>query len=274
MESFVLKWHSFKENVTGSFSKLRKEEDFVDVILVTDDNQSFKGHKVVLSAASDFFKSILRRADHSNPLIYLCGVEYGQLVHIMDYIYEGEIQIQQRDLDKFLEVAQKLKIAGLLYEYNKQQQDLLMEESVVEPIIASEEVKNTMIINPCSMVDEHSERDVEDILLNSSLLTNNKENQRPMLKIKIPSIPSKSEILDAVNKIIVKIQANHWLCSVCKQSFKSSRDLRRHAEIHIDGIALPCQGCGKIFKTSWALRCHEKRCKVGPENGLKLQYDF
>ena len=51
----------------------------------------------------------------------------------------------------------------------KQQQDLIMEESVVEPIIASEEVKNTMIINPCSIVDEHehSERDVEDKLLNT-----------------------------------------------------------------------------------------------------------
>ena len=83
MESFVLKWNSFKENVTGSFSKLRKEEEFCDVILMTEDDQSFKAHKVVLSTASDFFNSILRRADHSKPLIYLCGVEYGQLVQIV-----------------------------------------------------------------------------------------------------------------------------------------------------------------------------------------------
>ncbi len=126
MESFVLKWHSFKENVTGSFSKLRKYEVFFDVILMTEDDQSFYAHKVVLSAASDFFKRILRKADHSKPLIYLCGVEYGQLVHILDYIYEGEIKIQQRDLNKFLVVAQKLKIAGLLCEDNEQHKDLIM----------------------------------------------------------------------------------------------------------------------------------------------------
>ena len=91
MESFVLKWHSFKENLTGSFRKLRKDEDFFDVILVTEDDQSFKAHKVVLSAASDFFKSIFKRADHSKPLLYLCGVEYGQLAHIMNYICDCEV---------------------------------------------------------------------------------------------------------------------------------------------------------------------------------------
>ena len=65
------------------------------------------------------------------------------------------------------------------------------------------------------MVDKHGVdnhirvRDAEDKLLNSSLLTNNKDTQRPMSKIERPPILSKSEIREAVNKIIVKIQTNH-----------------------------------------------------------------
>ena len=31
----------------------------------------------------------------------------------MDYIYEGEVQLLQDDLDSFLEIANKLKIGGL-----------------------------------------------------------------------------------------------------------------------------------------------------------------
>ena len=33
---------------------------------------------------------------------------------ILDYIYQGEVQIYQEHLDSFLEVAQKLKIEGLI----------------------------------------------------------------------------------------------------------------------------------------------------------------
>ena len=39
MEKFCLKWNDFQANVSKSFSALRKEEDFYDVTLVTDDEQ-------------------------------------------------------------------------------------------------------------------------------------------------------------------------------------------------------------------------------------------
>ena len=114
MEKFNLKWNDFQVNVSNSFSTLRKENDFYDVNLVSDDNQVVSAHKIVLSASSEFFKSILRKVDHSKPMIYLNGVESKELNHILDYIYEGEVQLFQGDLDNFLGVAQKLKINGLI----------------------------------------------------------------------------------------------------------------------------------------------------------------
>ena len=41
-------------------------------------------------------------------------MDYKDLNHILDYIYEGQVQLYQEDLDSFLEVAQKLKINGLI----------------------------------------------------------------------------------------------------------------------------------------------------------------
>ena len=124
MERFCLKGNDFQANVSNSFSTLRKENDFYDVSLVSDDDKVVSAHKVVLSASSEFFKSILRKADHSKPMIYLSGVRSTDLNCILDYIYEGEVQLYQEDLDNFLDVAQKLKINGLIgggVEYEKEE---------------------------------------------------------------------------------------------------------------------------------------------------------
>ena len=61
MEKFNLKWNEFQLNVTKSFNCLRKEKDFFDVTLVSDDEEHIAAHKVVLSASSEFFKNILKK---------------------------------------------------------------------------------------------------------------------------------------------------------------------------------------------------------------------
>ena len=114
MEKFCLKWNDFQLNASKSFGVLRREKDFFDVTLVSDDEVQVSAHKVVLSACSSFFKSILKNNPHSHPLLYLGGVSSENLSFIMDYIYQGEVQIFQTSLDSFLDAAQKLKIDGLL----------------------------------------------------------------------------------------------------------------------------------------------------------------
>ena len=49
-EKYCLKWNDFQETVAGSLSLLKKEEDFFDVTLVSEDQTQIKAHKVVLSA--------------------------------------------------------------------------------------------------------------------------------------------------------------------------------------------------------------------------------
>ena len=113
-EKFCLKWNDFRSVVSQSFSVLRQEADFYDVTLVTDDHTQISAHKLVLSASSDLFKSILRKNHLSHPLLYLSGVDSTSLGFVLDYIYQGEVEIYQNELDNFLEVAQKMKIDGLL----------------------------------------------------------------------------------------------------------------------------------------------------------------
>jgi len=118
-DNFCLRWNDFAENVSGAFKELRTESDFFDVTLACTDSGSktLQAHKVILSACSNFFKSTFRQQTnankHPNPYIYLRGVTYNDLTSILDFIYNGEVNVAQEDLNSFLAVAEELQIKGL-----------------------------------------------------------------------------------------------------------------------------------------------------------------
>ena len=113
MEKFCLKWSEYHNNIGAAFIDLRAEQDFFDVTLACEDSQ-VEAHKVVLSACSPFFRNILKRNPHQHPLIYLRGVQYKDLTSILDFMYQGQVNIAQTDLNSFLTVAEELKIKGLV----------------------------------------------------------------------------------------------------------------------------------------------------------------
>ena len=83
------------------------------VTLATDDGQNIKAHKIVLSAGSNFFADIFLRSDHSNMLIYLKGIHSARLEQVLDFIYNGEANIGQEDINEFLETGKELQVKGL-----------------------------------------------------------------------------------------------------------------------------------------------------------------
>ena len=84
-EKFCLRWNDFESNISGAFRELREDKDFFDVTLACDDDQ-MQAHKVILSACSPFFRTILRRNKHEHPLLYLKGVKYADLVSVLDFM--------------------------------------------------------------------------------------------------------------------------------------------------------------------------------------------
>jgi len=119
-ENFCLRWNDFEANVSGAFRDLRAESDFFDVTLGCSDSngRSLQAHKVILSACSSFFKGMLRQQAthnpaHPHPYIYLRGVSFCDLSSVLDFMYHGEVNVAQEDLNSFLAVAEELQIKGL-----------------------------------------------------------------------------------------------------------------------------------------------------------------
>jgi len=111
-EKFCLRWNDFENNISCAFKELRDDKDFFDVTIACDDEQ-IQAHKVILSACSPFFKAILRRNPHQHPLLYLSGVSYTDLQSVLNFMYHGEVNVAQEELNSFLAVAENLKVKGL-----------------------------------------------------------------------------------------------------------------------------------------------------------------
>jgi len=111
-EKFCLRWNDFESNISGAFKELRDDKDFFDVTLACEDEQ-IQAHKVILSACSPFFRNILRRHPNPNPLLYLKGVKYTDIQAVLNFMYHGEVNVAQEELNSFLAVAEDLRVKGL-----------------------------------------------------------------------------------------------------------------------------------------------------------------
>jgi len=111
-EKFCLRWNDFETNISVAFRELRDDKDFFDVTLACDDDQ-IQAHKVILSACSPFFRNILRRNPHQHPLLYLKNVRFTDLQSVLNFMYHGEVNVAQEELNSFLSVAEELRVKGL-----------------------------------------------------------------------------------------------------------------------------------------------------------------
>ena len=108
----ILKWDSFPENMLGSLAECRQDVDFADVTLACEDSQ-IEAHKIIISSASPYFRNILKKNKHSHPLIFLRGLKSKYLEYVVDYIYKGEVEILETDLNDFLCIAEEMELKGL-----------------------------------------------------------------------------------------------------------------------------------------------------------------
>ena len=81
--------------------------------LACEDGQQVEAHKVVLLSSSPFFLNLLKRNKHPHPLVYMRGLKYENLLSMVDFLYHGEANVYQENLDTFLAMADELQLKGL-----------------------------------------------------------------------------------------------------------------------------------------------------------------
>ena len=95
------------------YKEILDRDDMADVTVACDDNHTVSAHRVILSASSLFFRSVIKKSKHPHPYIYLKGVASSHLDSLMKYIYSGETEVRSEDFAEFMSTASQLKIISL-----------------------------------------------------------------------------------------------------------------------------------------------------------------
>ena len=111
---FCLRWTNHRNTVFLTLGNLLELEAFSDVTLACDDGVTLQAHRIVLSACSPFFKSLLigTQSNH-HPIIVLKDIKESDMRYLLTYMYCGEVNVEHDDLGNLLKVAESLKIKGL-----------------------------------------------------------------------------------------------------------------------------------------------------------------
>ena len=264
-EKFCLKWNDFETNVSKSFGLLRNEEYLHDVTLVCDDNNQVSAHKLVLSACSEFFKTVFKNNKHQNPLICLEGISSKELQDILDYMYNGETKIFQEGLDKFLAIAQRFRIMGLLQneesnvdlgepQYQTNQEDKFSDG------VADDIQSKSDILTEGFKIEERSNY-VSDFDNQMKRTANRNSNRAISL-----NVDDVNDVNQQVDELIETLPDGSLKCTHCgklasRDNVKQvcRRNMRNHVETHLDGLSFDCQLCGKTFRSRPSLNNHVSR---------------
>merc|ERR1712204_50353 len=113
-EVYNLTWNEFEKCTGMAFKDLLEDKDFSDVTLVSEDGEKISAHKVVLSSCSPILRKMLMGTpQHQSVLVYLTGIQFSEISSLLKFMYLGETNILQEDLDRFIDIGRKLKVKGL-----------------------------------------------------------------------------------------------------------------------------------------------------------------
>ena len=254
-EKLCLQWNDFQENLNSAFKELRRDTELSDVTLVSDDGKQVEAHKVILASSSPFFANLLKRNKHPHPLIFMRGVTEEVLVATVDFLYNGEGNIYQENLDPFLALAQDLRLKGLTGEFtegNTSQDPSHAKSPSYEERKAffPKEPKNQRQIARLQRLDDE---------VSSEMSVSTINNQSVSVELHQLDDQIKS-MMEHTGKIIMmgNTKREAMLCKVCGKEGRLGNITNHIESNHITGVTHTCDICNKTSRSRNGLYQHTK----------------
>jgi len=267
-EKLCLKWNDFQENAISAFGTLREDREFADVTLACEDGQQVEAHKVILASSSPFFLNLLRRNKHPHPLIYMRGLKSEDLITLIDFLYYGEANVYQENLDSFLAVTEELQLKGLIN--NKP-----TEEETSAPIIPKTKRRLLPKVEIKTLYKQDEANEPTFKPTNSVGWSNTESDQSSedpkegTVAVTDFTVAADLQDLDEQIKSVMEVSENilggvygNRKAIICKACGKEGvySNIKKHIEsIHLGGLTHTCNICGKTSRSRSGLYHHKAR---------------
>jgi len=112
---FSLQHQKHETKMNNTLYSMLLNESLVDVILSCD-SSNISAHRLILSANSSYFKTLFDSLQSNRcqiPIIVLKDIPLSDLNIILEFMYRGEVSVDERQLPSVLKSAEVLEVFGL-----------------------------------------------------------------------------------------------------------------------------------------------------------------
>ena len=237
MEKYNLTWDSHSDDLRNMLRGFFTSRNFADVTLICDDMKKIKAHKNILGAWSPVLKDIFETELGQPSIVYLRGINHSTMESVVQFIYLGEVSLNEDSINDLLSVAKDLKIWQLCEAkvIEDETEQIHMSELEGETVDHPFFVMETPEINTNIPVKQE-----KNTLGYSDLLQDSKTD----IKMDDQNYGMKSD--------------KEYQCPNCRYKSNRMSNLKQHIKSRHQGMRYPCNHCDRDFNSPSGLRTHMK----------------
>ena len=220
-----LNWHTYSDHLRDMLHEMMKSDELTDLTLVCDDKKLFRAHKVVLSACSPVFKTIIKDLPSHNPTIYLRGIQHQEMESILEFMYLGVANFYQERMNEFLNVGMNLEVKEL-------SKDVKFDYPNINIVEDQQEVK---LDRKCSIPEEDVNFDN-----NTTVIKDSAKNKNTNGKFFCENCDYETPYNSYMKKHISVHEGAKYACDQCDYKATQTSSLRRHIQSKHEGIKYGC----------------------------------
>ncbi|KAG2468405.1 ZBT24 protein, partial [Polypterus senegalus] len=266
--SFKICSAEYKDTVLNKFEEHRKNEFLCDITLIVEET-TYKAHKALLAASSEYFSAMVGSETQTGHSIYvLDGMSAVTFGAVLEFIYTGRVLMEETTSEQILAMAQVLMVKDLVKAYEDYMKSRKTE-------ISSQKTVDIVVIKQ----KRGRPRKCEGLIKENAAINKHKpfENQETLSEVKNmdeinsyePPQDQKDEVCSDMlqSKIIMRSRfSNRKIKTPVKlKGFRLERDSLEQGESSKRGrkrkypdTEARCEDCGKVFKNHLFLTIHKR----------------
>lgn len=298
--AFRLSRNNYEQNMMGAFRDLRAESDLFDITLCCSEPggefRDVRAHRVILSACSSFFKKMFRQQEaqltqSQNPYIFLKGITFNELSSLLDFMYQGEVNVADKDLDAFLSISEELEVEGLQNTRDKGR--VYLDKSLNDDVKQMNfGLKKKLSMNKTlsgfksfadTIIPQVAVEEDEGIALPNDLaidIADDEDETLPNWKSQSNNPARMVEGYSSVGKYAehyhkVEGEEKMFQCKLCGHTGRTTQIIKDHISLEHFPKDVPCDLCGTVLRGDGPLRNHMYGCakKAGKKFSMKKEKD-